>query len=333
MKFILVILVFIYTTGLFGLDFNKYLKSQIRSEITIQKIVNDEGDYPKALKFSTLAIKKYPNSMIIQLYRAKALYLTSNLDDSKILFMQILEKDPTNDIASDFIDKIEKQEEANKNKDLEEIFEYMSDKGFDFLMIFLGFLGAEVLAKKYQECNNHDYIIVVNHYIANYYNKADSFRLNRFIFDAKVYLKQIFSLCNFISLIIIFTISLAFTIAFFWLELVGYINIIFSEDILKTVTSDQLWSHFRIVLVISIFIIFIKNIFVSIMEDQATKEDVAYTLQEMVVNNEYELLRDVVFELNKIISDNEKEIILNNIIDENAKSIIITLFKKAEDKE
>ena len=328
LRIIVITFILLNSINLFAGGFDKYLKSQLRSEIKIQKLVNDEGDYAKALKFSKVALAKYQDSLMIQLYRAKALYLTNELHQAKVLFIKILEKDPTNDIATGFITKIEEQEEANKNKDLESILDYMSDKGFDFLMIFFGFLGAEVLAKRYQECEKYSYIIAIKHYLRNYTDDTNYYKFNRLIFDAKEYLKNFFSICNFMSIIVVFTVSLAFAISVFWFELVGYLGFFLSDDFLKSVSADQLWMHFKVILFSSIFLIYLQKIIASLLEPRATKEDVSYTLEELIANNEYKILREMVYELNRTVSKYEKDKIIEYIIDSDSQEIIKKLFEE-----
>jgi tetratricopeptide (TPR) repeat protein len=311
MNKIAIILLFIFSFS-FAQNFDKYLKAERRASIGLQKFVDNEGDYKKAVEFSKLAIKKYPKSIMIRQYRAKALYLTKNLDEAKILFIKILEEDPTNDIAADFIKKIEKQEEAHKNKDLEEVIEYIHGQGFDFLLIFLGFLGAEVLAKRFNSCYSGNYISVVKRYIY-YYNIENPDYLDKLVFITKNYFRpnNFLSMCNFLSIIVLLVMASSFTIGFYWFELNGYLNIFISEEELKTISGDELFSHYVKLWLGTSFLMILFKIFVLILNDFETKEDVADTLQELFENSDYSTFRHRLSLLNDNISQKDLEDIRN----------------------
>jgi tetratricopeptide (TPR) repeat protein len=315
LKLSIIFLLFINIS--FANSYDKYLKSKTRATITLQKIVDNEGDYQKALEFSKLAFNKYPNNIMIQQYRAKALYLLNDLQNAKILFIKVLEKDPTNDIAADFIVKIEAQEKAQKNKDLESTLGYLSDKGLDFILIFLGFLGAEVLGRKYTTCNSNKYAFIINQYIY-FYNVSNITYLSKlkFLLTEYFHYKNLFSLCNILSIIILLTISSAVTISFYWLELIGYINIFIDEETLKIITSNSLQIHYLIVLFfISLLIIFISSI--SHFIDDNNKYTVSDILEELLINNEFSLLRENMKILNdKLSKEDLDEIIEMSLIDE-----------------
>jgi tetratricopeptide (TPR) repeat protein len=311
MNKIAIILLFLFSFS-FAQNFDKYLKSERRASIGLQKLVDNEGDYKKAVEFSKLAIKKYPKSIMIRQYRAKALYLTKNLDEAKILFIKILEEDPTNDIAADFIKKIEKQEEAHKNKDLEDILEYIADKGLDFLLIFLGFLGAEVLAKRFNSCYSGNYISVVKRYVY-YYNIENPGYLDKLVFITKNYFRpsNFISMCNFLSIIVLLIMSTSFTLGYYWLEIQGYVNIFISEESLKTISGSDLGYNYLVLWVIFSILMVAFKTFVLLLNDFETKEDVADTLQELFENGEYSTFRHRLSLLNDNISQKDLEDIRN----------------------
>ena len=60
---------------------------------------------------------------------------------------------------------IQEQEDALENKDVESLLGFIQDKGLDFLMIFLAFLGGEIIAKRYNMCQNSSIYIMANHFI------------------------------------------------------------------------------------------------------------------------------------------------------------------------
>jgi hypothetical protein len=249
---------------------------------------------------------------MIRQYRAKALYLTKNLDEAKILFIKILEEDPTNDIAADFIKKIEKQEEAHKNKDLEEVIEYIHGQGFDFLLIFLGFLGAEVLAKRFNSCYSGNYISVVKRYVY-YYNIENPGYLDKLVFITKNYFRpsNFISMCNFLSIIVLLIMSTSFTLGYYWLEIQGYVNIFISEESLKTISGSDLGYNYLVLWVIFSILMVAFKTFVLLLNDFETKEDVADTLQELFENGEYSTFRHRLSLLNDNISQKDLEDIRN----------------------
>jgi len=319
-KIILILLVFSFTS-LLALDYNKYLKSQTRAEIMTQKLVDDIGDYEEAVEFSQSAIYLYPESLMISQYRAKALYLVNNLEESKQLFIHILEIDPSNDVAADFIVKIEAQEEAQKNKDLEEVLGYLSDKGLDFVMIFLGFLGAEVLAKRYNTCEEDKYLMVVERYVDNYY-VINSSLLQKSIYTFREYFTKFFTICNLLTIIIILTLSIAISITLSWVEFMGYMSMILSEDDLRVITSDELWTNYLAILAIISLAIVINRVVALIRTPTETEVEVADILQELAVNNEFSLLRENINIINSIVSDADKDKILEACISQDARDMI-----------
>ena len=321
-KYIFLIFILLINSNLFASDYNKYLKSEIRAKIELQKLVDDAGDYKTALVFSKKALQKYPSSLMIQLYRAKTLYLTKDLQNAKILFMRVLEEDPTNDIAADFINKIEQQEDANKNKDLEEFISYITGQGFDFLLIFLGFLGAEVLAKKHHTCENNNYVDTIEVYINNYKYEHTNYRLNKVFYKTKKYFLDFFSICNLLSIIILFIISMALTLTFICLELFGNIDIILTKDILKVISIDDLWRHFVIIFIVVSIGIILNKIISIVKASKEDENDVADTLQELIITGEYAILRENISKLNKVLDKVKCNMIIEGCINNEAKEVV-----------
>lgn len=319
MKIILVFLFII--SSLFGFDYDKYLKSEIRAQVKLQKLVEDEGNYKEASNFGKLAYNIYEQNLFITSYYAKAIYLTGNLEESKILFMKILSVDPTNDIASEFVKKIEEQEAAKTNKDLENTLNYLSDKGLDFLMIFLGFLGAEVLAKRYNNCESDNYKNHIDHYI--YFSKNGQGiiqKVNTLVID---YFKTFFTICNLLLLIIIVTIAAAISIVLNWMELMGYFSLLVSQEKLQIINSDELWIHFLVILSSTIVFIVLSKFITKLFSDTENNNDVANVLQELALNNEFDLLKECTSDL--IDANINMEQILKYCVNDDAKNIILNM--------
>ncbi|MGE0738959.1 hypothetical protein [Sulfurimonas sp.] len=318
--------------NLFAADYSADLTTKKMAEIKLRNLVEDAGDYKKAVKFSQEAQEKYPNSILIMELRGKALYLTHDLTNAKILFMKILEIDPTNDIATDFINKILSQEEAQKNKDLQEAIDYITDKGLDFLLIFLGFLGADVLAKRFSTCENDSYICAIRKFI--YFHKYEDRKtpMGRVLYSIKKYFNNFFTICNLLSIIVILTISAAITIAVSWFELTGYLTFIMSEEQLKIINSAEIWENFLIILFVVFSIIIInrwKNI---LYESTLDERDIADLLQNLAIRNDFFMLRESIENLNSIISEELQVKILSSCMNKEAKELIERLFNLADSK-
>lgn len=295
-------------------DYNKYLKSETRAQIKLQKLVDDEGDYAEAIKFGKTGLEKYQDNIFIMSYYAKAMYLTGGLDKSKKLFMKMLSIDPTNDIAAGFIKKIEDQEEAKKNKDLAYVIDYLTNKGFDFLMIFLGFLGAEVLAKRYNDCKDSDSIKIVDRYIAGKTNGGSIFTSIIKRFNYISFLLQI---------IIVVTIAIAISIVLNWLELSGHLPLILSEERLQVMNGNEfLWYFIYIVIVVSLVMVLFKFIG-SYLDSEKSELDVANELQTLALENKFEILKECV----DTLDDNDLTHILEYCVNKDAQKIIVDMDK------
>ena len=301
-------------------DFDKYLKSETRAQIKIQKLVDDEGDYKKALKFGQLALDKYKENLFVMSYHAKAMYLTGDLENSKIVFMKVLSLDPTNDIAAEFIQKIEEQEAAQTNKDLEDTLGYLSDKGLDFLMIFLGFLGAEVLAKRYTRCENNNSKKIIEGFIIVHKNGK-----NKQMFIIQNYFLEVLKnpICFILQFIIIVTIAAAITIVFNWIELMGYFSFTLTDEKLKIINSHELWIHFVWSLSIIVFLMILFTVIKTLLEENVSQLDVANELQTLALDNDFELLKESIDSL--VVNDIDINEILKYCINEEAKSMIEAL--------
>ncbi|MBF0266592.1 MAG: hypothetical protein HQL46_15120 [Gammaproteobacteria bacterium] len=328
--FLAIVLILSFSSSYASFDYNKYLKSETRAQVKLQKLVEDAGDYPEAVKFGKMGYKKYNSNIFIMSYYAKAMYLNGDLDNSKIIFMKVLSKEPSNDIASEFIKKIEEQEAAKTNKDLEETLGYLSDKGLDFLMIFLGFLGAEVLAKRYAKCMSSDSKKNIDAYIW-----LEKHKSGIHLFIIKYYFKEIYNkpICFVLQIIILLTIAAAITLVINWFELMGYLNwlqpIFFSQEQLEVVKGDDLWINFLwTALIVFIFMISI-NLWKALKESEKNIIDVANELQTIALENDFELLQECVERLLKNNVNFEK--VIKYCINEEARGIIQKLKKLYDD--
>jgi len=327
-KILFLVLIFSLSPLHADIDYNKYLKSEVRSQIILQKLVEDEGDYLKAIKFGKLGHEKYNKNIFILSYYGKAMYLNGDLENSKIIFMNVLAKDPTNDIASEFIKKIEEQELAQKNKDLEITLGYLSNQGLDFLMIFLGFLGAEVLAKRYGKCESNNSKEIIHEYI---WIKNNQNSIN--LFFLKNYIKNIFicPICSILQIVILTTTAICITLIINWLELMGYLKLIISEDKLKIITTKELWLHFLFVLLSVFIVMIIYKISLKFRDRKKTEIDIANELQTIALKGNFELLKECVDIL--LYNNINMAFILKYFINEEAEKSVLKLISLCQDED
>jgi hypothetical protein len=211
MKYLFLLLTL--TTLLFALDKNtiqKHMKDEGHAETFAQMLV-DDGSFDDAIEFLTLANKKFKSNTILLAATGQAYLEKNNLEEAKKYFVQVLVLEPINDTIKMKIDFIEEQEAGQKNSNIESILDGLLDKGVDFLMIFLAFLGSEIIARRYKQCNNsHIYKMV------DYYLQRKVLVTNKWKYIYLEYKNQdFFTFCFFINLLIIVTMIL--TVMIVWL--------------------------------------------------------------------------------------------------------------------
>jgi len=316
--------IFLVTISFSNENFEKHLVSELRAEVYAQNLL--DGGYDEDLQsFLSQALKKYPENEDMLMYNATSLYHLKKLQESKKYFKKALKVNPANEQASDFIEKIEDQESSQENKVLEKLIEYLSDKGLDFLMIFLAFLGGEIIAKKYTQCSKYTFLVSV----AKYRNRKDlaSSYLERIKFSVSncCASKTIISICSFLEVLIAFTIVIALLIVWLMIEFLSGFTMLLSEPI-ALLSSHTLWTHSaQIFFLLLFFTIFIKFVaYLQSFEDDESLYilEVVEQLEQLYDNKEYILLQKAISkikenkeELNLIISKingDFKEYIIKN---------------------
>ena len=300
MKKIIVLICLLFIT-LLAKDNSKYLKSEIRAEVKAEKLI-DGGYYNEAKDFLKKATSKYSNNASLYAYYGKVFYQLGDLETAKLQFLLSLKIDPTNELSSGFVKLINEQEAASVNENIQNTLDYLSDKGFDFIMIFLAFLGGEVIAKRYSRCANVQEKNALIIYISdvNYISKKFQF-----------YIKNIFlnPVCSFLSMLIIMINSFAFSILILWLELSEYIPILFLNYDINTLTSTDVLNLivFNFITIASLFIIY--GIYKKSSELDIDENDISDKLQSLALNHEYGELREYLM----LFNENNKK--LNKVLD------------------
>lgn len=209
----LVVLLFSFTL-LFGITgAEKHLSSKDRASSHLENLIFD-GEFDKAEEFAKLANEKYEGSADLLCWTGKVYFEKKDLDTAKFYFLQALDINPTHDMAKMQQELIQEQEDALENKDVESLLGFIQDKGLDFLMIFLAFLGGEIIAKRYNMCQNSSIYIMANHFIQR--KSLTNSGYSRIALILNQYKNQnIGSFCFIINLLVIITITIAIMI--FWL--------------------------------------------------------------------------------------------------------------------
>jgi len=258
------LLFFFFTIFLFANTdkiFEKQLSSQNRAEIYLENLVFD-GEFSKAEKFLVIANKKYPNNANLLCWSGKLYIEKKELELAKNYFLKVLALDPINEIAKLQLELIEEQENIKENKNIEQLLNFIEDKGLDFLMIFLAFLGGELIAKRYNVCKNSSVYIMANHFIKEKLLKNHT-KLNIIIDNYKQL--EIFSFCFFINLLIIITIALVLMIIWLFITFHYELSIFIYGDFL-TMNAKEIEYNFMIAFVFTFFITLITRMFMQYME-------------------------------------------------------------------
>ena len=162
--------------GVGDLDLAKqYYQAAINlcSEEELEAIIQDqiEGGYIKEASVLLEDAKGvYPKNAVLLVFSGRTAYEMGDLTTARNNYLLALDIDPNNEIAAANINQIESQAEATENKVVSGVLEYLGDKGLDFLMIFLAFLGGELLAKKQVVCESRNIVNTVNRYLRKKYS-------------------------------------------------------------------------------------------------------------------------------------------------------------------
>jgi len=266
----------LFTTLLFGLSeqkIQKELSSQARAEVFLQNKI-EGGYYKDAEKFFLNAIAKYDKNSEILRWGGELYLQTNRLEDAKKYFVESLALDPSNEICSTKIQQIESQEEAQENKDVGKLLDLLWDKGLDFLMIFLAFLGGEIIGKRYNSCQHDTVNQIAEYYIHRKMLAASTFYRMKFLFQE--YLSQkIFSFCFILKFLIVTVITITLLISWLFVEF-SYEITWFLESSLLTLDATAIERH--IYMFFTLFFVLTLVVRAIIAYIQFPKEEKLYEL-------------------------------------------------------
>jgi len=321
MKIIFIYIILFNSFIFANTNLDKYLSSQDRAEVHLEELVSG-GYLDKAKVFSKHANSQYPNNETLLCWSGKLYIEVKDLDKAEQYFMKVLALDPTHEIAQMQLKQIKENKKINSNDVVKKLLAYIYDKGSDFLMIFLAFLGSEIISKRYNICQKNSIKSTARRYInRNLLHNSYKARLNSLFQDYKD--QPFFSFCFFINFLIISTIT--FAIIILWIFIVFYYNIdMLVYGNILTINSDSMGFYLSIVFILSfIFVLFIRILieFLSISNDKIVYELEFVRELELLFNNSaykeiYFVFKDL--KKNKITKIEIKELLTkygNNSVD------------------
>lgn len=219
----------------------KAFESQMRAEVYAQELI-DAGEYEKANSFLDEAIARYPDSDALLMFKGTSHFNLKELDEAKKYFRLVLEIDPRNEQASAFIGTIEDQEAAKENEAVGNLLDYLNDKGFDFLMIFLAFLGGEIIARKYNECSASESGALLGAFQARTSLVQGTWARMVYTVGRCCFSRNVFTFCFFLEVLV--SVIIAVTLLIVWLLAEFLFGItLFLEESLTTLSSEAIWQH------------------------------------------------------------------------------------------
>lgn len=301
MKFLLL---FLFAVSiLFSLEQSKIDKNLVdagHAEVYMQGMVED-GYLDDAIEFVTQANAKYKDNILLLVWSGQAYLEKDNLEMAQKLYKKALDLDPSNEIAKMKIEFIYEQESARENKNISSILEWLIDKGLDFLMIFLAFLGGEIIAKRYTTCQNNHVYTLVDYFLQN--EKLYSSSKSRFMtIVSQAFTQRFFPFCVIINFFVIVTIVVAMMIV--WLFIAFHFEITFLlDEPLLTISSMELDYYsaklftifFVVVLTIRVFTQYVK-----VPKSKIICEiELVEALDTLLDNKAYRVLYEVMQDLRK----------------------------------
>lgn len=222
-------------------NFVKHLKDEDRASTYLENLIFD-GEFDKAEEFAEIANDKFANSADLLCWTGKVYFEKKDLKTAKSYLLQALDVNPTHEMAKLQRELIDEQEAAQTNEDVKNLLELLGDKGLDFLLIFLGFLGAEVIAKRYISCQNSTVFTKANHYI-------DRKLLARSLFQRllsslrHIKPRKLTIICPLINILILITITFAILIPLLFVEFYYETSFLTDEPFI-TMSAEYIEVHF-----------------------------------------------------------------------------------------
>ncbi|MEA2018142.1 MAG: tetratricopeptide repeat protein [Campylobacterota bacterium] len=285
MKVVLIFLVLV--SSLFGIT-----KIEKLTFIKSNKLIT-KGYYKEALEKLEPVIQKFDKNDKLLYLKGKILKEQGKLEESTLILKKVLTLNQDNMIARKLIEDIDDIENAKQNNIVKASLEWLSDKGVDFLFIFFGILGGELLIKELLNCTNQRNNNEIKRFVYKLLDRIESVKLSSIK-------------CFFINSLMLFTTSMAIVVVVLLIEFL--INFSYLDDM----THEGVWVH---IFIIFIFVILVHIIFnLLITKDEITIKDISDSLVEHLHNDELKLLRHQL-ELLKMIDRPEYKDIFNKIFD------------------
>lgn len=318
MKRVLILLIILIFQQLSYASINRYEKIAI---VKSQRLIS-LGYYKKALKIIDEALEKYPNSDQLLTLKGQVYKETAKLKESLIFLRKALSINPDNKIAKELIQDVEQTIEDSKNKIILAALDWLSDKGIDFLMIFFGVLGGELLVQNLNSCKANETKKYIINYVSKYIELPSKYKKGKTIFILR---------CAFVHLLIYFTIISVFVVVILTAELL--INVSY----LEYVDSKGLWIHIgKLYLILSLFIIFLKliSIIKKIKGKKEEKEEIA--IADMLANylneNNIHLIRDSL-EVLSLLKNRKIDSIFNAVLIDDDRETLKKIYEKIVKKD
>lgn len=232
----------------------KALSEVDRAEVYGERLVTN-GEFKEANLFLLKAMKRYKNSFSLLYWSgvSQEIDKKGDLELAEKYFRQALALQQNNKTVRQHIENIQKLKKAKKNENVIDLLDYLQDKGTDFLMIFLAFLGSEIIAKRYSICKNNSISFMIQKY-KNRREIAISWK-NKTFFTLKQMLSKQFSFqCLFINFLILITLATSMLIPLLFIEFQWEITIFLNESILlmdTQVIETHIWQMFLLFFIIS----------------------------------------------------------------------------------
>lgn len=230
------------------------LSSLERAEVYVATLVQ-RNELEDATLFLKEVRKKYKESFELLYWQGQLHLEQGELSLAERYFRQALVLKKNHELTRKKIEYIQEQKEAKENNSIKELLSIINDKGLDFLMIFLAFLGGEIIAKRYNICQNNSIRLIAEHYLHR--ETLQISYINRLLFTFKHLVPHKFSFqCLIINFLVLTTITISMLIPILFIEFHWGITLILSEPML-TMDADAIELHVAIVFLTLFFISFI----------------------------------------------------------------------------
>ncbi len=313
--------------GMDDLDLAKqYYQAAINlsSEEELEAIIQDhiEGGYIKEASILLDDAKGvYPKNAVLLVFSGRTAYEMGDLTSARNNYLLALELDPNNEIAAANINQIESQAEATENKVVTGVLQYLGDKGLDFLMIFLAFLGGELLAKKQVVCESRNIVNTVNRYLNKKYGKT-------YTSQYKGYDRPF---CLFVTLLNFMTVAGAIMVVWLFLTMTTelFSSLLYID--LTVMTEDDLLSFSGISFLLILLAVLFSSFLMSFLKGFRDVDEQFFNAVELLQNSALEGQFTVLREACSLITTSkyaeaETACVLDQCYSAEAKEIITKAF-------